>query len=173
MEKNSYEWEEEEAETAELYSHDKYIYGKLNELDPHDAIEVDNFFLELSEFDDKALRYYNDQLLEREDEDSETSKQINVDSETIRQIIAEQLKKHTEKKSKPNETLKELLEKFIMDKKRNWGKKQADCTEHKDYRPKIGLFIEIVGNKSGNQLKKKILFIIRRLCSNSLRIKTR
>jgi hypothetical protein len=51
MEKNNYEWEQEQAqESADLYSHGKYIYGKLNELDPHDSNELDEFFLELSEF---------------------------------------------------------------------------------------------------------------------------
>ena len=156
MEKNNYEWEQEQAqESADLYSHGKYIYGKLNELDPHDSNELDEFFLELSEYDYKALTSYNDQLLERDDEDSETSKQISVDSETIRCIIAQTLRERTAEKNKPNETLKKLLEKFIIEKRRNWGKKQADSTEHKDYRPKIGLFIEIVGNKSGNQLEKR------------------
>lgn len=48
--------------------------------------------------------------------------------------------------------LSNLLETFITEKRINWSKKAAESNEHKDYRPKIGLFVEIIGDKTAGKL---------------------
>ncbi len=44
------------------------------------------------------------------------------------------------------------LEEFLTERKRSWDVKHTFINETKDYRPKIGLFIEIIGNKPSGSL---------------------
>lgn len=134
MSDNDFQWENEASEQDERYHLGKILYEKLNELDSHNAIEIDEFFLRLDSREEEAFRFYNDY--------------INNTPVTIKET-------KDEAPSSTSPLLSQLLDKFISEKKRNWGKKQAKSTENKDYRPKINLFIEILGDKSGNQLSRK------------------
>lgn len=67
------------------------------------------------------------------------------------------------RESKPN--LSDCIEAFISEKKRGWRDPHSYINEHKDYRPKLSLLTEILGNPRSNEITKadivkykKILF---------------
>jgi integrase len=132
MEENDFQWEEEAETLNEQYHQGKLIYQRLNKLDSNDPVEIAEFLESLTLGEETALRVYNDSLARQT---QPTSSQSTSDVFSL--------------------SLSELTEKFIAEKRINWGEKQRDSTEHKDYRPKISLFIELVGNKKGSQLTKR------------------
>lgn len=130
MDKYDFEWEKLADEDAQLYHRGKIIYNELEQLDQHDTIVIDDYFLQLTPFDEKALQYYSSRGL------PDNNKPIDdVDSLSY--------------------SLSELSDKFIDEKSRNWGEKQKKSTKEKDYLPKIKLFIEIIGDIQGDSLTKK------------------
>ena len=132
MEENDFRWEDEAENLNEQYHSGKLIYQQLNKLDSNDTYEIHEFLTSLSIDEEKSLIFYNEKL----------------EHQTL--PITSQSTNKTQ-----SFLLSELTEKFISEKKINWGDKQKESNEHKDYRPKIFLFIEIVGNKQGNQLTKQ------------------
>ena len=54
-----------------------------------------------------------------------------------------------------NKTLSECIEDFILEKKRTWSEPHSSINEHKDYRPKLSLLIETIGDRSVNKITKK------------------
>jgi integrase len=139
MVENDFEWEEEAGHQNEKYHRGKLIYQQLDALDSDDAYEVEQFFNSLSESEETALRYYNDSKPDTSKETSGSKENPNPSSAIITSSFL----------------LSELTDKFISEKRINWGEKKRDSTEHKDYRPKISLFIEIIGNVDGSQLVKQ------------------
>jgi len=139
MEENDFPWEKDADYYAELYHRGKLIYQKLNALDEDDVFERDLFLEDLSPSDETAFKYYNDRLLDKTPKTPDSTEFSNS--------------------STANDTdsfpLSELTDKFISEKKLNWGVKQREATEHKDYRPKISLFIKIIGNQKGSQLTRQ------------------
>lgn len=133
MSENDFDWEDKARTDDELYHRGKLIFEKLSELDSDDQIEIDNFLETLDFNETNALKFYNDYI---------NNKSV-VKNETI-----------VKDSNSTSPLLSQLFEKFITEKRRNWGEKQAKSTEQKDYRPKILQFIEIVGDKEANKLTK-------------------
>jgi hypothetical protein len=133
MEENDFQWEAEaEADFLnEQYHRGKLIYQQLTKLDSNDTYEIHAFLDSLSMVEENALRYYNDKI------------EYLAQSTPIIQI------------NDNSPVLSELTEKFIAEKRINWGEKQRESIEHKEYRPKISLFIQLVGDKSGSKLTKQ------------------
>ena len=132
--------EEELEYLSKKYHIGKLIYQKLNKLDSHDSFEIHQFLDSLSFSEEDALRYYNDSI------------ELQIQPSTTKTKSSSSSKQTSECNSL---LLSELTEKFITEKRINWGIKQRESTENKDYRPKISLFIEIVGDKKSNQLTKQ------------------
>ena len=132
MEENDFRWEDEAENHNEQYHSGKLIYQQLNKLDSNDTYEIHEFLNSLSIDEENSLKFYSDKL------EHQTPPIISQSTNKTQSFL-----------------LSELTEKFISEKKINWGDKQKESNENKDYRPKIILFIEIVGNKQGNQLTKQ------------------
>lgn len=137
MEENNFQWEEDAETLNEQYHRGKLIYQQLNKLDSNDTFEIHEFLNSLSHGEENDLRTYNDSL-EHQPQPTPTTTTTTSNTKDSHSFL-----------------LSELTEKFITEKKINWGEKQRESTENKDYRPKISLFIEIVGNKKSNQLTKQ------------------
>jgi integrase len=54
----------------------------------------------------------------------------------------------------PSLSLSECIENFISEKKRGWRDPHSYINEHKDYRPKLSLLTEILGNPPSNDITK-------------------
>jgi integrase len=54
----------------------------------------------------------------------------------------------------PSLSLSECIETFISEKKRGWRDPHSYINEHKDYRPKLSLLTEILGNPPSNDITK-------------------
>ena len=155
MEENDFQWESEaEAEADflnEQYHRGKLIYQQLTKLDSNDTYEIHAFLDSLSMVEENALRYYNDKI------------EYLAQSTPIIQI------------NDNSPVLSELTEKFIAEKRINWGEKQRESIEHKEYRPKISLFIQLVGDKSGSKLTKQDVIKYKdslfKIPSNRLKVK--
>ena len=98
-----------------------FIYMLTN-----DPFEIHEFLNSLSLVEESDLRTYNDSL-EYQAKPTPTTTTTISDTNDSHSFL-----------------LSELTEKFITEKSINWGIKQRESTEKKDYRPKISLFIEIV-----------------------------
>jgi integrase len=55
---------------------------------------------------------------------------------------------------KPKQTLTEVIENFIEEKKKNTDPKNVESMEHKEYRPKLNLLVEVLGDKLCGELAK-------------------
>jgi integrase len=60
--------------------------------------------------------------------------------------------KESDKKS--SSSLSECIEKFISEKRRGWRDPHSYINEHKDYRPKLSILTEILGNPLSNDISK-------------------
>ena len=60
--------------------------------------------------------------------------------------------KESDKKS--SLSLSECIETFISEKKRGWRDPHSYTNEHKDYRPKLSILTEILGNPPSNEITK-------------------
>jgi integrase len=59
-----------------------------------------------------------------------------------------------ESDKKPSSSLRECIETFISEKRRGWRDPHSYINEHKDYRPKLSLLTEILGNPPSNDITK-------------------
>ena len=59
-----------------------------------------------------------------------------------------------ESDKKPSSSLSECIETFISEKRRGWRDPHSYINEHKDYRPKLSLLTEILGNPPSNDITK-------------------
>ncbi len=134
MEENDFQWEDEAEILNEDFHCGKLIYQKLDQLDSDDAVEIQQFIESLNFSEESALRAYNETL-------EHQTQPATLQTQTTEEVYSP--------------LLSELTDKFIVEKRINWGEKQRESTEHKDYRPKISLFIELVGDKKVSQLTKQ------------------
>lgn len=143
-------WRVKMQNLIEKYFDDPESYGKaqallmkLRKADNRGGYgEVEPLLAELEEADNYLL----ERIFEYEAEVESVCK-----AERNEQLIAryEQYKASNINSSeqKPKLKLTEVIEKFIEDKRRNCDPKTADSMEHKEYRPKLSLFVEVVGDK--------------------------
>jgi integrase len=59
-----------------------------------------------------------------------------------------------ESDKKPSSSLRECIETFISEKRRGWRDPHSYINEHKDYRPKLSILTEILGNPLSNDITK-------------------
>jgi integrase len=140
MEDNNFNWEDdsENSDNESLkYSLGEQISRRYDQIDSREKHQLEEFILQLSQKEKVALEYFGEQNNTVLPKDNQSTNSISDTSSNPAGFL-----------------LSELLEKYISERKRNWGHKQAESTEHKDIRPKINLLIEIIGDKNSTQLNK-------------------
>jgi hypothetical protein len=105
MEESDFQWEEEAGRLNEMYHRGKLVYLQLEKLDSDDALEIEQFLGSLSGSDETALIYYNDKSPDKTRPTSDSTDAPKPSGAIITDSIP----------------LSELTEKFISEKRINWG----------------------------------------------------
>lgn len=141
----------------EKYFDDPELYGKAQALlmqfkqanSRGGYAEIEPFLAELDELDNYLLG----RILDYE---ADVNKQNNA---VFNEKLLAEYRRFSDANKNKNEQklnlkLTDLVEKFIEEKKRNCSPKTAYSMEHKEYRPKLKLFIEVISDKSCGDLTK-------------------
>ena len=130
---NPFAYEEKIDQASALYIRGKKLNEEIDSLDPNDTQAADDFFIRLIDFDREAIKHYDDVIARQQAVIPEVPK-VESSPKPISSSVDD------------SPRLSELVEKYIAEVRRGWGEKSADKTEFGDIRPKLAMFIRIVGD---------------------------
>ena len=147
--------------SSESFGKGMALLMKYNEMQPCDWDTMQSFLEELDEYEDdnlnRAIKYSTAQLLDTQkiiDENDFLKKTIEVlhDKAKSNNDNVTELSISIPKEQPP--LLSELVEKYKADCKNRWTARHSSGNE-RDIFPKLDLFLETVGDKPANEIKKE------------------
>ena len=140
---------------------------KYNAMLPCDWDTMQSFLDELDEAEDdflaRALNYSEAQLLENKsiiEENDLLKKTIELLHNKVLDISQTGIESSAPKEKAP--LLSELVERYKVDCKNRWSQKHSSGNE-RDIYPKLALFLEVIGDKPVNEIKKEDVVIYKNL----------
>jgi len=139
MKESNFDYEQTISQEAELYTRGKILDTEYYQIDPNDTNQKNEFFISLTNYDTRALEYYGE------------LKHLSNEQAKIKEI--EPLINNSTISSENSESISQLLEKYINEKKGNWQEHSRLKTED-TVRNHLKLFVKSVDDIAANTLQR-------------------